>query len=135
MIKFKNNSKRLKKEFNLLDNRLRFILFAIDGYVVKSFDKDIVITQLFRTDEEQKEIYKDGRKSLHQFYLAADIRSSMFSQEEIGNIYSYLEENVYYGEEDKEVVIYHIVGKGSFHFHLQISYKDTVKLIKKKINI
>lgn len=55
MISFK--SERLRKEFSeSISDRLRFILYAVDGYSVYWYGYGIRITELLRTQEENERV-------------------------------------------------------------------------------
>ena len=55
MITFK--SERLRKEFSDdITDRLRFILYAVDGYSVQHYRYGIRITELIRTPEENEAV-------------------------------------------------------------------------------
>ena len=82
-IKVKNNSKRLMSEIWDLKrhNRdlLMLLLFLRDLYE-GLYLGDIIITHIYRTPEEQRDIYKDTERyklkpftSPHQYYQAVDI--------------------------------------------------------------
>lgn len=104
MIIMKNNSLRLSKEFSILQKKNRDLYDIINDlyyFCQDKFKKDIVVTMILRTQEEQDEIYKGTTrgsreydknpwKSFHQFYLAVDIRSNIFTPEEIKIIENYL---------------------------------------------
>lgn len=128
IIDYKNDSERLEKEFNQLNQKnpeLRRLLMDVAFFTKRKFNKNIVITMIYRTQEEQDEIYKDDSKyktkkfkSPHQFFHAADLRSSSFESSEIKKIEDYLNnkynENNYYKWTARD----HTVGLG-MHFHLQ----------------
>lgn len=132
IIYFKNGSKRLQDEFvALVDNNKDLHELIVDtcAYCKAEFNKDIVITMLYRTQEEQDEIYKDNAKykekkfkSPHQFNHAVDLRSSTFTKEEIDNLVNYL--NKVYNSTNyyKFTAMCHDVGHGD-HFHIQFARK------------
>lgn len=134
MIKFKNSSKRLSDEYSQLryNNNSLWELIQNDlvPWVEHTFNKDITVTMIFRTEEEQNSIYggvirSDGRsyddrpwKSPHQFYHAIDLRSHDFTSDEIIAIENFLNNRHndlnYYRWTAKN----HSVGLGN-HFHIQ----------------
>lgn len=126
--KVKNDSSRLKNEYTQLIEKntgLYDLINDISIYVKKTMNKDIVITMIFRTDQEQDEIYKDDPKykikkfkSPHQFYHAIDLRSRDFSQSEIKQIEDYLNNKYNPTNYYKWTAKNHNVGLGD-HFHLQ----------------
>jgi hypothetical protein len=131
-ILFKNDSERLKEEFNELAIKnvyLSRLIVDAQNYCYTNFQKNIVITMIYRTQEEQDSIYKDDArykvkkfKSPHQFFHASDLRSSTFTPEEIKKLVDYLnltyDENNYY----KFTAMCHDVGLGE-HFHIQFAKK------------
>lgn len=131
-IQVKNGSKRLVNEIWELRDRNRpllKLLLDLRNFVKKNYGKDIVLTMIYRTDEEQHKIYtgkvRNGRlfdqkpwKSPHQFYHAFDLRSKNFTKEQINEIENYLNNKYndtnYYKFTAKD----HNVGLGN-HFHIQ----------------
>ncbi len=133
MLKFKDNAARLIEELAALEqsNRPLFdLLQDVANFVSSTYKKEFIITMIGRTDAEQDAIYKDDPKykikkfkSPHQFSHAADIRSSIFSSDEIKGIEDYLN-NKYNGiNYYKWTARNHIVGNGAFHFHIQYAKK------------
>jgi len=134
MIKYKNDSDRLCQELQELQHKnvelYELVVNDLAPWVKTMFGKDLVITMIYRTDNEQDEIYSgktksDGRKyderpwkSPHQFYHGVDLRSKTFDNTEIQSIVNYLAMKYngsnYYSFTAKN----HNVGLGD-HFHLQ----------------
>lgn len=130
-IMVKNDSKRLIKEIWELRSRNRALLqllFDVRNYVKKNFGKHVVITMIYRTDQEQDKIYQGvvrrGRlydanpwKSPHQFFHAIDLRSSLYTDDQINELVDYLNNTYnsrnYYNFTAK----CHNVGLGE-HFHI-----------------
>lgn len=127
-IEFKNDSKRLQDEFKELETKnkeLHDLLKDCANYCFKMFKKTIVITMIYRTQEEQDDIYKDDPKyvakkfkSPHQLNHAADLRSSSFTSTEIKQIEDYLNLKYNVGNYYKWTARDHNVGLGN-HFHIQ----------------
>jgi len=127
-IEFKNDSQRLKKEFLdlvKLNLPLRSILEDLNIFVNLEFDKNLVITMINRTQEEQDRIYKDNAKykkkkfkSPHQFLHATDIRSRTFTSEEVTKIENYLNTKWNSSNYYRWTAKNHTVGLG-LHFHIQ----------------
>lgn len=131
-IKFKNDSERLRLEFDDLRGKnkpLQELLWDLAAYTTDTFNKTITITMIGRTQKEQDNIYagkerngvpyKDRPwKSPHQFAHAVDLRSRDFTDDEIRQIEDYLNakynQDNYYSFTAKD----HNVGLGD-HFHLQ----------------
>ena len=127
-IEFKDNSIRLKNEFNDLKVKnptLYDILIDLNEFANKQYSKNVIITMIFRSDAEQDFIYKDDArylakpfKSPHQFWHGVDIRSWTFSADEITEIEEYLNSKWNKGNYYKWVAKCHNVGHGD-HFHIQ----------------
>jgi hypothetical protein len=127
-ILFKNDSARLKKEYEDLQESNAHLFDLINDlakFINKKFEKDLTITMILRTQEEQDEIYKNDPKykvrkfkSPHQFSHAVDLRSRDFTKDEISAIEDYL--NTEYNPTNfyKWTARDHNVGLGD-HLHLQ----------------
>lgn len=110
---------RLIKEFHHeIDPRLSAILLGLDNWTRVQLGKELTITCLNRTKEENKKVggvawsaHLDGR--------AADIRTWNLTDEDIGRIKRYLSES--WGT-DFLFFKYHDSGSGK-HIHLNINYK------------
>ncbi len=125
----------LEQEFDKLDNRIRFIAYALEGYVRCEFKKELMATEILRDEETQREYYPDDpdKVSVHQFWRGIDFRSHDFTEDEINKIVEFLNSNVYYGKDGVVVCIYHDV-KG-IHLHVQVGHEDKVRLKKIPTNI
>lgn len=133
-IQYKNNSERLILEHHALEDANKPLFDLIQDaaeYVSREFNKDIVITMIGRTQKEQDDIYAgttsaSGReydkkpwRSPHQFDHAVDLRSRIFSEDEINQLVDYL--NAKYNQVNyyKWTAKNHNVGRGD-HFHIQL---------------
>ena len=133
-IKAKNNSKRIIEEIWELKSKnkpLLKLLFDVRDYCMDMFEKDIVITMIYRTDDEQDMIYRDNNryqkkkfKSPHQFFHALDLRSNTFEKEEIEELVKYLNDKYDDSNFYKFTAMCHNVGHGN-HFHIQYYKKGT----------
>lgn len=130
-VKFKNESSRLEREYaTLKENNLD--LYLIIEHLNERFQvdlgTDLVITMIYRTQEEQDDIYigktRNGIpyitkpwKSPHQYYHAVDIRSRELTKEEIKSAVDAL--NAEYNSDNyyKFTALCHDVGLGD-HFHI-----------------
>ena len=134
MLLAKNDSVRLKTELIKLRKYNRPLLkLIIDLYhwVEDKYGKDVILTMIFRTQEEQDNLYKGITnsknikydeypwKSPHQFWHAIDIRSRVYNEDEIEEIVRYLNNKynatIYYGK----TAVVHEVGDYGMHFHIQ----------------
>jgi hypothetical protein len=133
VVKVKNDTQRLKDELKILAEKnkpMHDLVYDLAEFVKSAFNKEIVITMIGRTKEEQDELYKDDarhkvkpRVSPHQLWHGVDIRSTTFTSEEIKKIEGYLnglynKTNVY-----SYTAQCHKVGAGVMHFHLQYAKK------------
>jgi hypothetical protein len=102
------------------------LIWDLQVFVEEFFNKDVVITHLYRTQEQQERFYGKGtkRKSPHQFWGAVDIRDSIYTKAEIGKMVDFLK---FYDNYNKYRVIKasmsstylrHNIGLG-MHFHIQ----------------
>jgi len=118
-------SSQSENEIDLIDKRLFILIKFLDIFTLQKFGKQITITELFRTQSEQDNIYADNQeykihpwKSVHQFGRGADIRAVNFTKEEQDEIIFMM--NKYpYGDGKHNTILLHDVGDG-LHFHLQV---------------
>lgn len=125
VIEFK--TPRVEQEFKgvNIDPRLRIIIWALAGYTSLSFNKGILLTEIYRTQAEQDEIYKDDAgyrnfkwDSVHQYWRGADVRLTTFTLNEAQSIADWLNNNfVYTGHHP--TALNHDVGSG-WHLHIQV---------------
>jgi hypothetical protein len=120
---------RSKKEFGMIDARLQAILYFVEGYTRQNFDKEITLTHLIRTKEEQDRIYGANPRyvanpwtSVHQVNRGADIRSHSFTTDEINMIVNIVNSLFVYNN-NLQTCIYHDVGAGA-HIHFQVPHKE-----------
>lgn len=125
MIQFKND--RIKAEWSQLESNnlsLFNLVKALSLLVKNNFDKDVVITSIYRSAEEQAELYKDvpeGKKVLnspHMRWEAVDLRSNIYTETEIKKMLTFLNLFLYQGGQ-RNVAIYHTIAGNVAHFHLQ----------------
>jgi len=122
-VQFK--TERQQKEWSdpQLDPRLRAILLAMAEYIQRNYDKPMVVTSVWRTNEEQKSIYGPDttRRSPHEFWRAIDIRTWIYDHDEVMGIIAFL--NKWWPRKDgKPLALYHDVGRGA-HLHIQVPYE------------
>ena len=126
MIQFK--SERQQREWNdgQLGPKLIDIMNMVNLYSELVFNKSIVITDIYRTQKEQDDIYyynqdyqKKPWKSVHQYWRGVDIRSSIYDEEEIKELVKLANKVTYDpARPDKKTSLYHTVGSG-LHVHFQ----------------
>lgn len=121
MIKFK--TKRIAKEFNdpKMSSDLLSLVYILNEFCQLELKKDITLTDLYRTQEEQDAIYKDipnyNKKSVHQYWRGVDIRSRDFTIEEIEKIAQFM--NLITYDVKHKTCIYHKVKGNVYHLHIQ----------------
>lgn len=116
---------RIGIEYDLLKTnnpRLHAILAIADEYSRLEFGKGIVVTELLRTPTETAELYKEYAAPPawrpHENWLAADLRSSIYTDAEIQKFVTFLNMFTSFGGQRKTAV-YHAIKGNTFHFHLQ----------------
>ena len=124
MVRFK--TPKLKEEFYDLaqtDPRIRAVAGELALWIEKLFEKHLVVTCVWRTEEEQRKIYGEVKPSAHSCTprcRAVDIRAHQdyFSLYELENIQSFVEK--YFPRRDKlPPVLLHGLGD-KFHIHLSV---------------
>lgn len=129
MLLVKNDNVRLFKEIKELRHRnhgLMMLLLDIRDYVSIKYNKDIIVSHIYREQSEQDFYYKDNErykkkkfKSPHQYFHGVDIRSSIFTQEEIDDIVIYINQRWDNSNYYKWTSKCHKVGNNGKHFHIQ----------------
>lgn len=129
----KYKSQKLQAEFEELaiqNLRLQKLLTAADIFSQLEFKKELTITHIFRTPQEQLELYKlmppDKRpaSSPHMFWEAADLRSSDLSLAEIQRLVTFLNQFKYV--DNRPVALYHQIVGNAPHFHVQFKRNSNV---------
>lgn len=117
---------RLREEMNQLlvkNTELWKLMDVLDVYAKLEFSKDIVITSIFRTEEENAALYaatpidKRPARSPHMDWKAVDIRSSNFTDAEITKMLAFL--NCFTNKNGKRIALYHEIPGNVKHFHIQ----------------
>jgi len=129
MVGFKNDSSRLKSEYNALQEKNMPLFDAIndlDAWISTTLNKPLILTMIYRTPEEQDELYKDDPKyqtkpfkSPHQFNQAADVHSLDFSQDEIDQIVNYLNDKYNATNYYSFSALFHQIDNNGLHLHFQ----------------
>lgn len=123
--------KRIIKEFNTLKIKnpgLSQLVWDLTGYIKDNMNKDVIMTELYRTKAMQKKYYgiKTKKRSNHQSWKAVDIRHWIYNDNEIKLIISFLKGYDKYnrlsimrkGKNSSRTVLLHSIGRGK-HFHIQ----------------
>lgn len=124
MIKFR--TPQLRQEFYDIaqtDPRLRAAAGELAFWVEKLFRKEMVLTCVWRTEEEQEKIYGKPKPSAHfctPQCRAVDIRAhrNYFSQHELENMESFVQKYFPRGDGLKPVMFHG--EKDDFHIHLSV---------------
>lgn len=126
-MKFKTS--REEKEFEQLplkNPKLKMLLVNIDAYAIAFFSKEITITRIYCTKEEEDALYaedmsKRPKVSPHEVWEAADLRSRVFTEDEIDKIVNYCNTNWKYHDGSHPVALYHMIAGNTYHFHIQVN--------------
>ena len=129
-MRFKED--RLIEEWDQLKSKnklLRNIAMDIDSFCKNNFNQEIIITSIFRTEEEQTKIYGYPKPSVHMYWRGLDFRSWVFTEEEIKKITEYVSSKYGYDKlrPEKKVAFRHKVKDGAEHFHVQTHPKSYKK--------
>lgn len=105
--------------------KLQMLLINIDAYAIANFSKEITITRIYCTKEEEDALYvedmsKRPKISPHEVWEAADLRSSVFTEDEINNLVNYCNEGWKYHDGSHPVALYHMIAGNTYHFHIQL---------------
>lgn len=68
---FKHDS--MRQDWDIIDKRLKQVLRMIDAFSILCFDKEIMITSLYRPEDKD---------SQHSFGKAADIRTKWYTEQQ-----------------------------------------------------
>ena len=120
----------IKKEWKKLAEKNPFLyqlLKDIEDYSIDQFNLVPVVTCIYRSQEETKRIYGRYKPSVHEFWRGVDIRSWIYTDEQLEQLVNFIKDNYEYDPKrpNKNIVIVHNVGKGK-HVHIQ-SHPRSVK--------
>ena len=121
MLKFKYDN--LEEEFDASEERLQCIVYSLSGYIEHQFEKDLIITS----------IYRDQEGSVHKYWRGVDFRiapksgTSIYTDEEIRMIKKYMSRFMY-SEVKKHLNTLRVHDAGSgLHGHIQVNgYDNTI---------
>lgn len=129
MLHVKDDKQSLKAELVSLkghNKKLYDLIIDLYKWIDKEIDKDTIITMIFRTNAQQDALYahsekykKKPFKSPHQFWHAIDLRTWIYTQEEIDRIVKYLNDKYNNSNYYKWTAKAHEVGSNGMHFHIQ----------------
>lgn len=132
MLKWKTN--KIGKEFLTLESKnppLAAMMKDLADFVHIEYRKDVLMTHIFRTKNQQKQLYaqesakKQQGASPHMRWEAVDIRDRLYTEQEKSAIGSYLKE--YYDKTNELAKLksgsrtywLHAIKGGAMHFHIQ----------------
>jgi uncharacterized protein YcbK (DUF882 family) len=122
-VQYKNT--KIETEWNRLiteNPKLGNIVETLNAFTNIEFGKQVVLTHIFRTPEEQKALYAQTPNppatSPHMRWEAVDIRSTSFNDKEIQKMLTFLNLFTVYGGQRK-CAIYHEIAGNTWHFHVQ----------------
>lgn len=127
IIEFKNRA-RQEAELEQLKSKnhhLYDLINELSHHIQKKYNKIIVLTEIYRRQEEQERYYGKGtlKKSNHQLWNAVDIRSRDFTSKEIKEIEDYLNTKYNPFNQCKFTALFHEVNGNGEHFHIQFIKK------------
>ena len=110
-----------------LSAKLRDMVELGERFTKHQFNKELTITEIFRTQESQDEIYGNNPKyqekpwkSVHQYWRGIDLRVWDFTEHEIEKLTTFFNCFEYDpNRPEKKTCLVHNVGAG-LHYHLQV---------------
>jgi len=145
MIVFKTDRQKTEFADPNIDSRVRVILFAVSGYAEHTYQRDVEITEVFRTQEEQNDIYTvkalpeiaEQYKvhpwySVHQFWRGVDFVMRGAHIEEVEAMEKWVNGNFVYTHLSVKTALEHNMGAG-LHIHIQVDNDNVTEI--KKVNI
>ncbi|MCI0330794.1 MAG: hypothetical protein L0196_07570 [candidate division Zixibacteria bacterium] len=130
-MQFKHDT--LRSQFynlNATDPRLRAVAAELDFFFQQKFGRELLVTSVWRTEEEQKELYPQFfawagrvRPSAHLDTpcRAIDLRSRDLRPEEIEALWNYFE--TWWDELPGWAILANDRGEGFPHIHIQVGKK------------
>lgn len=125
-MKFK--TMKIEKEYSKLSTynpKMQSLLVMLDAWTRAQYNKEITLTHLFRTDQEQIDLYAQTpaaerpAKSPHQTWEAVDLRSTDWSKKQQDAMCELLNKsNTNPG--GKKTAFVHAIAGNVEHFHIQV---------------
>ena len=104
---------------------LMYVLEFIRNFSQNTYNKEVTVTMILRTEAEQDHLYRNSTKykakkfrSPHQFGQAIDLRSKTFTIQEIDALVNATNNTFNSTNAYKPTAMYHDIGSG-LHFHIQ----------------
>lgn len=133
MLHVKNDAQELKEQLGSLkreNKKLYDLVIDLYKWIDKEIGKDTIITMIYRTAAQQDALYSHSEKykdkpwkSPHQFWHAVDLRTWIYTQEEIDRIVKYLNDKYNDSNYYKWTARAHEVGNNGMHFHINYIIK------------
>lgn len=117
---------RIRDEFADLiqkNNKLFLLLVELERFVREGLGKDVVLTSILRTKEENDALYtqtpvdKRPKSQPHCTWEAVDIRSAVYTDDEIKRILGFINGS-YKNKNGKPAALYHMINGNVPHFHI-----------------
>lgn len=111
----------LEDEFTRIDEQLRHILLWCDIYSNQYFSKDVTVTCLFRTIDDQRKLYPDKNPPPYSSHLdgrGADLRSHSYSKDQIDQFVKAINDT-FPRTDGKPTAMCHTIPGNVPHFHIQ----------------
>ena len=111
-------------EFEKLNVRLQIITYALDGFCLRKFNKELVVT----------DIYRNNLGSVHYYFRGLDYRivtqagEIYFTTSEVDKQKEFCEKFAYQEGRDLPTLLVHDSGSG-LHGHLQVSNERFTKIV------
>jgi hypothetical protein len=124
-LKFKTT--RIEKEYNELpvhNGKLKRLLDMAATFVELEFAKDVVVTEIYRSEDEYKALYakipkENWPKSFpHAKWQSIDLRAFIYTPKELERLVNFLNQFKFRGGASKTAFVHAIPG-GAAHFHIQ----------------
>jgi hypothetical protein len=123
MITFK--TARIELEFAQLKSKnetLHGIITLSADFARMEIKKDVVITSIYRSPEENKELYKDAGGppawQPHTVWRGVDLRSTIYTDAELQKLLAFFNLFTVFGGQRKCASVHKIAGN-QLHFHVQ----------------
>jgi hypothetical protein len=129
MIRFKED--KLEVEFEQVDSRLQVIAYSLAGFIAHKFDKDFIITSIYRSGNDF---------SVHAYWRGLDFRvqqagkKSYFTKEEQDSIVDYCEQFLYDTRREKRRFKTLKIHGSVLHGHLQVNALDSTKIVYEQVD-
>ena len=129
----------IDRQFNELRERnlgLALLVHNLTNFVETKFNKQVIMTEIFRTPDMQRNYYGSGtkKKSRHMTWEAVDIRDWIYTKDEKKAIFEFLKErydktnSCAFLPSGSRTCWLHAIKGGKMHFHIQYSGPPMVYL-------